>query len=203
MMNGSGKRVKESPMKNTIRSMTLASIGAAALVALSPAAHAQATGGTISDFSNDVGVGGSFTTGFNESMLTNPFTETLTFSTTSAGLLSIFVGSTATTTENDTDFTNAFLSGTGLVGDVLIPQLLGDPTEIRSLAGLGIGAGNYTLTVQGTPGTQNGSFGGSVAFVAQSAVPEPSTWAMMLFGFGAMGVAVRRRKHGANLTQMA
>ncbi|MEO8141339.1 MAG: FxDxF family PEP-CTERM protein [Sphingomicrobium sp.] len=190
-------------MKNTIRSMTLASIGAAALVALSPAAHAQATGGTISDFSNDVGVGGSFTTGFNESMLTNPFTETLTFSTTSAGLLSIFVGSTATTTENDTDFTNAFLSGTGLVGDVLIPQLLGDPTEIRSLAGLGIGAGNYTLTVQGTPGTQNGSFGGSVAFVAQSAVPEPSTWAMMLFGFGAMGVAVRRRKHGANLTQMA
>lgn len=200
---GGDSRKKESSMKNKIRLLTLASIGAAALVALSPAAHAQATGGTISDFSNDLGVGGSFTTGFSESMLANPFTETLTFTTSTSGLLSIFVGTTATTAINDTDFTNVFLSGTGLVGNVLIPQLTGDPTEIRSLAGLGLGAGNFTLTVQGTPGTQNGSFGGSVAFVAQSAVPEPSTWAMMLFGFGAMGVAVRRRKRGASLTQMA
>ena len=36
-----------------------------------------------------------------------------------------------------------------------------------------------------------------------AAVPEPSTWAMMLFGFGAMGVAFRRRKRGVALTQMA
>ncbi|MES2904417.1 MAG: FxDxF family PEP-CTERM protein [Pseudomonadota bacterium] len=190
-------------MKSKFRLMTLAGIGAAALVALAPAAHAQATGGTIQDFSNDVGVGGSFTTGFSESTLTNPFSETLNFTTTSSGLLSIFVGSTATTESNDTDFLSVFLSGTGLVGNVLIPQLSGDPTEIRSLAGLGIGAGNFTLTVQGTPGTENGSFGGSVAFVAQSAVPEPSTWAMMLFGFGAMGVAIRRRKRGSSMMQMA
>ncbi|NTZ41676.1 PEP-CTERM sorting domain-containing protein, partial [Altererythrobacter sp. SALINAS58] len=26
------------------------------------------------------------------------------------------------------------------------------------------------------------------------AVPEPTTWAMMLFGFGAIGFAMRRRK---------
>ncbi|MEO7411612.1 MAG: FxDxF family PEP-CTERM protein [Sphingomicrobium sp.] len=179
---------------NKIRSIAMAAIGAAALVALAPAAQAQATGGTISDFSNDVGAGGTFTSGFSESVLTNPFTETLNFTTTTSGLLSIFVGSTATTAENDTDFTSVFLSGTGLVGNILIPQVLGDPTEIRSLAGLGIGAGNFTLTVQGTPGTQNGSFGGSVAFVAQSAVPEPATWAMMLMGFGGIGVAMRRRR---------
>ena len=36
-----------------------------------------------------------------------------------------------------------------------------------------------------------------------AAVPEPSTWAMMLFGFGAMGVALRRRKRGYTLTQVA
>lgn len=181
-------------MKNTFRSLTLATIGAAALIALSPAAYAQSTGGTISDFSNDVGADGSFTSGFNESMLANPFSETLTFTTSTDGLLSIFVGSTATTASNDTDFTSVFLSGTGLVGNILVPQVLGDPTEIRSLAGLAIGAGSYTLTVQGTPGTQNGSFGGSVAFVAQSAVPEPSTWAMMLIGFGAVGYSSRRRR---------
>ena len=34
---------------------------------------------------------------------------------------------------------------------------------------------------------------GGVAAVS-AAVPEPSTWAMMLFGFGAVGVAMRRRR---------
>ncbi len=29
----------------------------------------------------------------------------------------------------------------------------------------------------------------------QSAVPEPSTWAMMIAGFGLMGIALRRRRH--------
>jgi len=38
----------------------------------------------------------------------------------------------------------------------------------------------------------------------QSAVPEPATWAMMLFGFGATGVALRRsRRRKGLLTQFA
>jgi hypothetical protein len=32
------------------------------------------------------------------------------------------------------------------------------------------------------------------------AVPEPSTWAMMLIGFGAIGFAVRRQKNKTALT---
>lgn len=36
-----------------------------------------------------------------------------------------------------------------------------------------------------------------------SAVPEPSTWAMMLLGFGAMGVSMRRRRRTHNLLQVA
>ena len=37
--------------------------------------------------------------------------------------------------------------------------------------------------------------GSSASFdVVQAAVPEPATWAMMLIGFGAMGVALRRRR---------
>lgn len=31
-----------------------------------------------------------------------------------------------------------------------------------------------------------------------SAVPEPSTWAMMLLGFGAIGASMRRRRHRAS-----
>ncbi len=36
-----------------------------------------------------------------------------------------------------------------------------------------------------------------------AAVPEPSTWAMMLLGFGAIGVATRRRKRLTGARQMA
>ncbi len=38
----------------------------------------------------------------------------------------------------------------------------------------------------------NGSYGGNATFVPT--VPEPATWAMMLFGFGAVGFGMRRRK---------
>jgi PEP-CTERM motif len=38
---------------------------------------------------------------------------------------------------------------------------------------------------------------------AVGAVPEPATWAMMLFGFGAMGVSVRRQRRTNNLLQAA
>jgi hypothetical protein len=40
--------------------------------------------------------------------------------------------------------------------------------------------------------------------VAGPAVPEPSTWAMMLMGFGAAGFAMRRRRRrGSDLAQLA
>ena len=43
-------------------------------------------------------------------------------------------------------------------------------------------------------GTQ-GIFGGDLSITQVAAgVPEPGTWAMMLLGFGAIGVALRRRK---------
>lgn len=42
----------------------------------------------------------------------------------------------------------------------------------------------------------NGSFGASVA----GAIPEPSTWALMIVGFGAVGAAMRRRKSQVAVT---
>jgi hypothetical protein len=46
----------------------------------------------------------------------------------------------------------------------------------------------------GTQGTvfDDGYFGPNFQLLA--AVPEPSTWAMMLVGFGAVGFAMRRRR---------
>lgn len=42
----------------------------------------------------------------------------------------------------------------------------------------------------------------AVLITPTGAIPEPGTWAMMLFGFGAAGFAIRRRRRN-DLTQLA
>ncbi|WP_235532780.1 PEPxxWA-CTERM sorting domain-containing protein [Sphingomonas sp. Leaf412] len=49
-----------------------------------------------------------------------------------------------------------------------------------------------TLTFAATGASD--SLGGYVDNIGLSAVPEPSTWALMILGFGAMGGAMRRRR---------
>jgi len=58
----------------------------------------------------------------------------------------------------------------------------------------------YAFTSGGTTPNNNVLLGG---LSAVGGVPEPSTWAMMLLGFGAMGFALRRRKRPALLAQIA
>ena len=70
-------------------------------------------------------------------------------------------------------------------------QYSGGPTHAITLLPASFGAGNYRLTFGGTT-SGGGGEGGTLSFF--QAVPEPSTWALMLFGFGAMGVALRRRR---------
>jgi hypothetical protein len=62
-------------------------------------------------------------------------------------------------------------------------------------------ATNYTLG--GTFTTQDGSVAQRANFAPVAAVPEPATWAMMLMGFGAMGVSLRRRRKLTNIAQLA
>jgi hypothetical protein len=74
-------------------------------------------------------------------------------------------------------------------------NLLADPgntdlTELYTLANLGLTAGTFTLTIQGTRG-DSPEIGGHVT---ADAVPEPATWALMLLGFGGIGWQLRRRR---------
>ena len=61
------------------------------------------------------------------------------------------------------------------------------------LSGTGLVNGNIII----------GSTTASVMAGTTAAVPEPGTWATMLIGFGAMGVAMRRRRRTNNLLQAA
>lgn len=55
--------------------------------------------------------------------------------------------------------------------------------------------------------TTNGGFADfkqlRLVLATPNAVPEPATWAMMLLGFGGIGVTMRRRRRNASLMQIA
>ena len=87
--------------------------------------------------------------------------------------------------------------------DVYLQQLLNPGTYTVSIQAYS----NFAIGPNLSNGFENdGSFDGRTSFYAfdilnvdqavqvAGAVPEPSTWAMMLFGFGAAGVALRRQK---------
>jgi hypothetical protein len=62
--------------------------------------------------------------------------------------------------------------------------------EFGNIAALPVVAGLQTIVVKGTTG-KNGSFSGQFSF--SPAVPEPSTWFVMLMGVAGLGAAMRRR----------
>lgn len=188
------------------KALFAAALAASALPGAAQAAEIVTSGAnatTVQVATLDEGADQSFTIGFSDSNLSRPFTETLTFTTDVGGMLNILLNTTATSAANDTDFSDVFLSGTGIVGQVAINEILGDPNETRALNNFVIGAGTFSLAIQGTPGAQNGSLGGTVAFQSMAAVPEPGTWAMMLLGFGAIGASMRRRRHAGAILQAA
>ena len=51
--------------------------------------------------------------------------------------------------------------------------------------------------------SNEGASGGDFVLTAETApsVPEPATWAMFLFGYGAIGIAIRRRRNSLALPQ--
>jgi hypothetical protein len=183
----------------SIKSLKLgvaAGIAAAALPGTANAAQVVST--SLESANLYPGGNNSFTIGFSDGNLSpDSFTELLTFTTDVSGLLNILVGTTTGENGdiNDTDFSTVFLTGTGLNGQVAIPFSMGEPNESRALNNLAVGQGTFTLSISGTPGSQNGLLGGTVSFrQVTAAVPEPGTWAMMLLGFGAIDFSMRRRR---------
>jgi len=65
-----------------------------------------------------------------------------------------------------------------------------------------LGNGLHTISVLGTLLGETGSYSGTIN-VQVAPVPEPGTWAMMLLGFGAMGLMIRGRRRRPALGQIA
>lgn len=84
-------------------------------------------------------------------------------------------------------------------GDILGGTVTGIGTGQGSGAGAAFNAYADNLALTTTSGTRTYNFTAGVT----AAVPEPSTWAMMLIGFGAVGGAMRRKRRQALIAQVA
>lgn len=122
------------------------------------------------------------------------FTRTFTFDVPTGFTLTSLTITSAATTDPATnlDFAEVSFNGTDFVtvetGAAEFRRLLNQPV---------LSVGN-TIFVRGTSGADS-SFSGTITLAntgGGNAIPEPATWAMMLAGFGAAGMAARSRKAG-------
>lgn len=169
---------------------------ACGLLAVGTPAHAMVTVDATSFDSAVVANGsGPFASiGFTDAGLSPSFSEYVTFTNTLGGLYNIDANSSSAFTT----FTSGVLSMAGSTVATLQP-LISDGTEYWRTTNVVLNPGQYTLTLNGTvsmDGNQQppGVAGGTIAIRPISAVPEPSTWAMMLVGLGVAGYGIRRRR---------
>lgn len=170
---------------------SLVALTALAGIAMAPAAHAL----TVFDEINPFLLAFAHSDNFGATFINEPgdFTHVFSFFVADNSL----ANSSFTTSilgGNDIDFSSIFLDSSGFIQTGFDPG-----AEQWELSPVSIGAGVHNITVKGSVvGTsQDGSYTGTLNVVNQPAVPEPSTWAMMLVGFGAVGGAMRRRKAAA------
>ncbi len=180
--------------------LLIALAGAAALTAAS-AANAAITIGTTGTNSGTISA-------FVTDNVNNP--NKVEFDTTNANsgtVTSFFNFMTDTSAVGVFSVTTA----TNPASTVSLLQLLSGSTVIASSAGSSNSLSLTSPTLSpGTPYTFQytatlataGDISGPANFYAAAAVPEPAAWALMLLGFGGMGMVLRRRRRPV-LAQLA
>ena len=87
-------------------------------------------------------------------------------------------------------------------GSSIIQTVTGSSNSLTLNTGVLTAGATYRFLYTFNAGTGGGTVSGNASFL-QAAVPEPATWAMMLIGFGGIGLAMRRRRSGVALAQVA
>jgi hypothetical protein len=164
-----------------MRKLLFAAAALMTTVTLAPAAHAVQTISFTPPAAD-----GSFSGAFSNVGVASPsFTDVFNFTFPTAGIVNGTISSSFTAANNNIDFTSVTLNGKAF------DLVSFGKFEYRELADTLFAGGPQTLIVSGTAGTA-ATYSGTLSFT--SAVPEPATWAMMIGGFAAVGVAIRRRR---------
>ena len=171
-----------------MRKAVIAMAGAAALT-IGSAASAAVTINSSTNLSNPapsvVNNPTNTTINFGQSSFSAPISASIVFTNTLAGLYNITMG---TSTPGFT-FSNVSLVGPSPATTSYGPWTILDSQDLR-LNSQTLVAGQYTLSFD-VNGSNTGAFTGNITI---SPLPEPATWAMMLLGFGAIGLTVRSRR---------
>lgn len=187
--------------------MTAKLLLTAAAFAVAPAAHAATilpgnpTGvpNAYFDVSGDI-TSGPISASFGRAGLgSGSFTDTFLFRIDQNGfgsgsITSILSGVQGGAT--DLDFTSVIFNN-GVMDYVL--NTTSGAIEQGGLSNVPVSFGTENSLTVNYLSRGEGSYGGSLAF-SPGVIPEPATWAMLLFGFGALGLVVRRRKQKTRIS---
>lgn len=144
---------------------------------------------------------GDFSGFFGQTVSTpGPFTSTFTFNVPTTSHVGATLSTFAVSTITDINFVSAFLNGTPF--NLFAITTAHGQAEFGFASRTSIGGGLHNLVVNGTSGG-GASFAGTVSVSPVSPIPEPSTWALMLLGFGVVGYSLRRRRQRAKVTKVS
>ena len=184
-----------------MRNLIFAAAGAAALASASTANAAiivtGSTGVDVPTVMVNNGATQSTVTWGQDLTTSGTFSGSVDLFNSLSGLYSIIVG---------TSTPGATITGLSIFG-IAIPAGGSAPAGSGSFSASGsssslsllvnnLASGNYRVSYTGTaplnpPGA---AVTGNLTFQVVQAVPEPATWAMMMLGFGAIGMTIRRRR---------
>lgn len=171
-------------MKPNAKSFLMAAAAAVALA--SGGAASAATFVTVSAPAPDGSL--SWTFGNTGGIASGAFTDIFNFTLPSTGTLNASITSTFTKASNELKFTLVTVAGSNLV--------LYDAGKTHNgftPIDLSVFGGATQIVVKGVSPGVSGSYSGNLSF-SPNAVPEPTTWALMITGFGGAGAMLRRRR---------